>query len=330
MAVATAGQAARNVTNSSSRQAGNVGGRGGATSSAGGAAGAGANAILAAVGNAGTYAGGRAAVNPDTGKEAAGLKPGGGQADQGPRTPGEAGAQVGAQGAGGGGGSSSGDVSNPQRSMLAQTPTGDGGGGKPDYLMMFNHLAKWEGGLSRNASDAAAAHPCPDMYDGQYGWHTNKGVTWQTFQSAAPLLGYSKTDSKKFFAMTDDLVKQIFKAKYWDAVKGDEYNSQVVANIFSQWAWGSGVSGALGVLKGVVEVNSWAEAPAKINDLIAKDGERAVFEALMQHRRDFLISISKPGTANNKFQKGWLRRHDEFYDLNSKLVDGQQLPEMGG
>ncbi len=330
MAVATAGPSARNAANNANRQANTNAGRAGATSAAGGAAGAGANAILNAVAGAGTYADGRNAVSPDTGKEAAGLKPGGGQADQGQTTAQDAGAQVGVAGAGGGGGSNGGEVSNPQRSMLAQTPTGDAAGGKPDYLQMFNHLAKWEGGLSRDASDAASKHPCPDPYNGQYGWHTNKGVTWETFQSAAPLLGYSKTDSKKFFAMTDDLVKKIFKAKYWDAVKGDEYNSQVVANIFSQWAWGSGVTGSLRVLKGVVEVNSWDEAPAKINDLIAKDGERAVFEALMQHRRDYLISISKPGSDNNKFQKGWLRRHDEFYELNSKLVDGGQAPQMGG
>jgi hypothetical protein len=101
-------------------------------------------------------------------------------------------------------------------------------------------------------------------------------------------------------------------------VHGDEYHSQAVANIFTQWAWGSGGGGALSLLKSLLpEVGSWAQAPAIVNAMIEADGERAVFELLMKHRRDFLVSISGDGSRNAKYQKGWLRRHDDFYNLNA-------------
>jgi lysozyme family protein len=202
--------------------------------------------------------------------------------------------------------------------IQAETPADDSkGSGPPDYMFMFNYLMKWEGGLSRDTHDAASKNPCPATHDGLTGWHTNKGITWTTFQGAASSCGHSKTDYDLFFEMPVSLVQKIFKTKYWDKVQGDHYNSQAVANIFTQWAWGSGAGGALSLLQKLVPtVGSWAAAPEIINAMIAEQGERAVFEALMNHRRDFLISLSGEGSTNAKYQKGWLRRHDDFYKLN--------------
>lgn len=210
-----------------------------------------------------------------------------------------------------------------QTTVVATQPSDDShGSGPPDYLFMFDHLMKHEGGLSNDPGDSAAAHPCPATHAGQTGWHTNKGITWTTFQGSAATLGYDENDYDLFFEMPLSLVKRIFKSKYWDKVHGDEYHSQAVANIFTQWAWGSGVGGALTkVLQPLLpEIDSWAAAPAIINAMIATDGERAVFELLMNRRRDFLMSISEPGMKNAKYRDPWMRRHADFYKLNESTL----------
>lgn len=191
----------------------------------------------------------------------------------------------------------------------------------PDFLQMFPYLMRWEGGLSHQKSDAASKHPCPGEYEGRSDWHTNRGVTWSTFHTSAPTLGYDGNDYALFFEMPDALVQKIIKHVYWDPVHGDEYHSQAIANIFCQWAWGSGQAGALRLLQSMLPVGSWDDVPDKINGMIEEQGEDKVFDALMNHRKEFLLSISEPGSKNAANRKGWMNRHQYFYDWNKQLLD---------
>lgn len=192
---------------------------------------------------------------------------------------------------------------------------------QPDFLQMFPYLMKWEGGLSHQKSDAASQHPCPCEHEGRSDWHTNRGVTWSTFQASGPVLGYDGNDCALFFAMPDELVQKIIKHVYWDPVHGDDYQSQAIANIFCQWAWGSGQKGALHLIQSMISVSSWDDVPDKINRMIEEEGEEKVFEALMNHRKEFLLAISEPGSKNAPNRKGWMNRHEYFYNWNKQLLD---------
>lgn len=195
---------------------------------------------------------------------------------------------------------------------------------KPNYLDMFEHLAKWEGKLSNDPNDKASEFPCPYPYNGVNGYHTNGGITWRTYLSAAKLMGWPTTgpeSAAKFFTLTDAEKQSIFKVLYWDKVDGDNYSSQAISNIFTQWAWGSGVSGALVLAKEFLKENGttakdFVGVRTEVNKLIGKQGIQKVFDALMDKRKARLIALSMPGTKNNKFRKGWLNRHGSFYKFN--------------
>jgi uncharacterized protein YcgL (UPF0745 family) len=116
-----------------------------------------------------------------------------------------------------------------------------------DYRLITGWIKKWEGGLSKATSDYASKFPVPDGS----GYHTNKGVTWKTLETLAPRLGYSATP-QLFYAMPDDTWGKIFKYGYWDIIRGDEIESQAIAETLADWAWASGSSVAILQLKAVL------------------------------------------------------------------------------
>lgn len=180
---------------------------------------------------------------------------------------------------------------------------------------LFPFIKKWEGGLSRALTDTASAYPCPDVYDGKYGWHTNKGITWQTFKSLAHL-GYSAT-SKNFFEMPDDIWVKIAKEGYWKPFNLDTINHlpRIQAVIFS-WAWGSGLGGA------EIRLARWQRDYFKVQDnnitkheitenfkkYVTPANELKIFNALCDRR---LEDFKKMSTWNAN-GKGWSRRLDAF------------------
>jgi lysozyme family protein len=191
-----------------------------------------------------------------------------------------------------------------------------------DYRRQIGFIKKWEGGLSNDPNDPASAYPMPCYYAGQTGWHTNKGITWQTFSSYAGSLNYAAT-CENFVLMPDYIWLKIFKKKFWDAFLLDTYNSQSIADIVVSWAWGSGMGGAYRQLAKFLNGNyatSLAENKSdynqanviKIRDVfnaLTRRGKREnlVQQELIEHYRNFYISLNKPYYIN-----GWLNRLDEL------------------
>ena len=102
-----------------------------------------------------------------------------------------------------------------------------------NYTAAIPFIKKAEGGLSRVKTDSASAHPAPWPYNGHSDWHTNKGVTYQTFAALAPKLGYAITP-ENFFAMPDAIWYKIYKT-YWDSAKGDLIDSTAIAIALVDW-----------------------------------------------------------------------------------------------
>lgn len=93
-----------------------------------------------------------------------------------------------------------------------------------------------EGGLSKAKTDTASKDPVPDGS----GYHTNKGVTWTTFKRLAPVLDYAPLPSL-FYKMPENIFLKIFE-QYWIAAGSHLIESQGIANIVMQSAWGGGHS----------------------------------------------------------------------------------------
>ena len=172
---------------------------------------------------------------------------------------------------------------------------------------LISYLQKSEGGLSRSTKDTASKYPSPYVYNGQSGWHTNKGITYQTFESSASGAGYSVT-ADNFLKMPNEIWGKILKMYYWDPMYCNLYESQAIANAVVDFAWASGTGGSKKALikylgKKGIKVDGAVSIAKAFNNLAKKDGELQVFNDLIDERKRFFKSLNQP--AN---EKGWLNR----------------------
>ncbi|MBL7812911.1 MAG: hypothetical protein JNL57_11855 [Bacteroidetes bacterium] len=177
----------------------------------------------------------------------------------------------------------------------------------------FDYIKRWEGGLSKDKRDSASKMPVPDGT----GYHTNIGITWQTFVANAKLVGYTATP-KLFYDMPKDIWLGIYQKGYWAMVKGDEIQSQAIAELMADWAWGSGPGTATGYLQALLKKNGLLQpvtqyfGPVTLGNLhtfIKNAGEKAAFEAIYQERVRFLKSIP----SFKVYGVGWMNRMNDFY-----------------
>lgn len=166
-----------------------------------------------------------------------------------------------------------------------------------DIKKIIPKIKQFEGGYSNHPSDRGGC--------------TQAGVTIATFRK---YYGASKTceDLKK---LTDEQWLHIFRAGYWDRIKGDEIQSQSIANLFLDCAWGSGTVTATKKVQACLGLTVDGVVGAKTLAALNGDGStqyhKAVFEKLWAMRRNWFMNIAQVG--NNKvFLKGWLNRLDKI------------------
>lgn len=195
-----------------------------------------------------------------------------------------------------------------------------------NYKNQVDFIKKWEGGLSNDQRDIGpASHPAPCVYMGQTGWHTNKGIIYQTFESNAAKLGYAAT-CENFISMPDHIWLKIYKAGFWDKFLLDGYRSQAIADIIVSLAWGSGIGGAYKQTAKFLNANYGTNFPTttsgysienakKIREVFhhitrTAAAEKRVHEKFILHYRQFYISLNNP-----TYIKGWLRRVNDLYEF---------------
>ena len=110
-----------------------------------------------------------------------------------------------------------------------------------------------------------------------------------------------------------------YKANFWDKIKGDEIESQAVANALYDFAVNSGVKTAVKKIQQVINMFGTGAQIAEDGILgnatlaeINKLDSNALCNALCDMRKAFFEEIAKKG-QNAKFLKGWLNRVKDFY-----------------
>ena len=163
---------------------------------------------------------------------------------------------------------------------------------KENWNEALKHILKWEGGYSNHPADP--------------GGMTNLGVTksvWESWTNKPA----TEADMR---ALTPAMVSPLYKAKYWDAVRGDDLPSGVDLCVvdcavnagpgraakFLQQAVGATVDGAIG--------------PGTLKAVAAHDPQE-IIKKFCDLREAHYKSLSTFAT----FGKGWMNR------LNSTEVD---------
>jgi lysozyme family protein len=148
------------------------------------------------------------------------------------------------------------------------------------------------------------------------GGATHRGITFATFRNCArKLLGIEPT-LENLRALTEMQAATIYKALYWDAIRGDEIHSQHIANIVCDFQVNAGSTSArllqrvlnqLGANLGVDGIIGKATLAA------LRGMDEARVHALFQEgRRDYYRGLVERRPSLGKFLRGWLRRVDSF------------------
>jgi lysozyme family protein len=172
-------------------------------------------------------------------------------------------------------------------------------------------IIKWEGGLSKDRTDRAVLNPI----DASVEYHTNKGIRYSTFYQWVIDTRQNLT-YQDFLKMPQDIWHKIFKTLYWDEMRGDEINSQNVANMLVDFAWGSGPGSAGRAVQQVlnVEFGKGLVVDGKIGPktlaAINSVGEKLTLP-LYKKRLEFLHAIVKRDPTQKRFWDGWINRVED-------------------
>lgn len=177
-----------------------------------------------------------------------------------------------------------------------------------DYQPSLKELLGHEGGYTNDPKDP--------------GGPTNWGITiddakmyWRVDATAA--------DVK---AMPLDVAKNIYKAKYWDAVRGDELPAGVDYCVFD-YGVNSGIHRAIPLLQRIVGVTvdgkmGLETITATIRACSTQEGRDAVIN---HYQNDRLVFLQSLGTWSH-FGKGWGTRVREVRALALKMSAGVTTP----
>lgn len=188
-----------------------------------------------------------------------------------------------------------------------------------DYRAAISFIQKKEGGISDATTDTAHRNPSPCDFDGDgKPAHTNKGIQWVVFRDNASKLGYS-ANCANFKEMPDWIWERIYKDQYWDKIKATSLENQAIANFAVEWAWMSGVYGALRQFEKYYDskgkrLRGWDAVNGQLNK-DSRENSQQLLDNLMKFRKDFYISTGQ--TAN---LGGWTARLEAFYDENIHYV----------
>jgi lysozyme family protein len=169
---------------------------------------------------------------------------------------------------------------------------------------------KWEGGLSRATTDTASKNPSPYIHNGVSGWHTNKGITYQTFKAAANKYGFVN-NAENFINMPDAIWDKIAKGLFWNDLNLDNVKSNGVAFQLFSWHWGAGRGWFPRMQryltsKGVNWDKKSSTLSGAINQVIDKQGEKQTISDLDTQQQEFYTSLNQPANI-----KGWINRIKE-------------------
>jgi lysozyme family protein len=131
------------------------------------------------------------------------------------------------------------------------------------------------------------------------GGMTNLGVTKKVWEE---WVGH-EVDEKTMRGLTPEIVGPMYKAKYWDKVKGDELPSGVDYAVFDA-AVNSGPGRAAKWLQGCVGVEQDGGIGPKTLAAVSAMNPAELVEDYAKRRLSFLMDLPHWGT----FGKGWGRR----------------------
>lgn len=192
-------------------------------------------------------------------------------------------------------------------------------------------LSELEGGLSNAKTDYAAVNCSSGCTGGtKENPHTNRGVTWCTHVRHAKEKNIPQSQwCSLFIQMPDYWLRDIFKSRFWDLVKGDQLKSQAIAEYWANATWGNPSTANrflkealnnIGIKVNTLESGKLADI---VNDVIDNmpDKEFNIFASMVEARVAWLHTLG--GAKNNP---GWFTRQEKLYKRGKALIKSKSNP----
>jgi len=199
-----------------------------------------------------------------------------------------------------------------------------------NYKLILPSVAKFEGGLSSDPRDSCSKKRS-DVIDPKngLGYHTNKGVCYSTWLSASKKLGFDAS-GKSFVAMSKSQWESIVKELYWNPLNLDKVNSQAIAEILFQSNWGSGMGGAMTLVRFMQEKINLAQTGkmdtltvTKLNEYTKNSTkEKSLFKDIWNRRLQYLQSLKSFAT----YGRGWTNRMNDLLSRGLSYMDNIKKP----
>jgi lysozyme family protein len=168
---------------------------------------------------------------------------------------------------------------------------------KQNFQSALESVLKHEGGFVNHPADP--------------GGMTNLGVTKRVWEEWVG----REVDEKTMRGLTPEMVGPVYKAKYWDRIRGDQLPSGVDYAVFDA-AVNSGPGRAAKWLQGCVGVEQDGRIGPKTLAAVAKFDLAELIEDYAKRRLSFLVDLPHWGT----FGKGWGRRVAEVQTVASSMT----------
>jgi lysozyme family protein len=170
-------------------------------------------------------------------------------------------------------------------------------------------VLSWEGKFGKSLEDSASKKFCPTPYKGVK-YHTSHGITYTTWSNA-----YGTSKDKEFFEMPTQMWWEIFKKRFYDKIKGDEFKTKPIAYLVTEIAWMSGVSeGGEHLQKALCNIGIKVTIDGVIGQKTIQAtnsaDQKELFAELVEVRKKFYIAISTG--KNAKWLNGWMNRLNKF------------------
>lgn len=174
-----------------------------------------------------------------------------------------------------------------------------------DFNQFLPSLLRNEGGWVDNPADPGGA--------------TNKGVTLRTFKIFAQKLLALEPSIHNLRNLSNDQAGKIYKAEYWDAIRGDDIKYQLLANIVFDFYVNAGTHATAILFKVLIHMGAHlhgiTRVTPKVIEVMNTMNQAEIYMEYKHARIAYYKTLAQEHPALRVFLKGWLNRVNTFPDV---------------
>jgi lysozyme family protein len=121
-----------------------------------------------------------------------------------------------------------------------------------------------------------------------------------------------KIDENDLKLITEDDAYKIYKINYWDVIRGDEINNQVITEFICDWGVNCGIGLSVRKVQSILGLEADGKFGPKTLESINKANQKDLFNKLVESRTNYYNAIVQNHPVQSKFLKGWLNRTNSF------------------